>query len=1777
MPRSYKPGDEPVSGYRLVRFLGRGGFGEVWQATAPGGTEVAFKIIDLGEKTGSKEWRAIQRVKRIRHPNLVPILALWLRDEFGDLIAELPSDSKQPYDEQHPSELYLAMGLGDKSLLDRMKECRDQGLSGIPVSELINYIEDAARALDHLHSPKHDLGQGPVSIQHCDVKPQNILIVGDAAQVCDFGLARVLGENKSTANPAVTLAFAAPELLEEGKPGMNTDQYALAVTYYYLRTGMLPFSRNDTNTVMLEALEGRLDLSRLNAGEKAVIQQATARKPSSRFPTCVDMARELRRVIESGGVPRGSLVVEAGCEIVPGHKLVRCLGRGAYGEVWEALAPGRIPVALKIIRDLDRSGGRGKQEFKALEIIQRVSHSNLMELRAYWILDKHGDLIPDEIRGQPGSPSPHTLIIATKLADKNLGQLLDEYQAKGEPGIPPKELIAYLRQVAQALDYLNAPRHRLGDRLVSIQHRDVKPDNIMLAGETVKLTDFGLAKIVEFEDISAEINQDSVGFTFHYAAPEVLRGRVTKWSDQYALAITYYYLRTGTVPFERAGSAYELMMQQLEGRLDLSYLPDQERRVIQRATMVQPEKRFHTCTAFVDELAKAIPVDGIAPLPKTPPPRMPHGALAEGVPIDLPLDQPSVAAAARQAEAARARPPMAQPADEQPMESLRITPQRIPPVSSKPLFEPGESSESMERTLADDSKSRPPAAPPPKDKDKETHLPQRLLAQAHGEPAPGQSYKDQEQIEEAVETLMTETTPPEVKADAVRKRRETMTADELAQDLPELQKIEDLEQTLSKDAPEPSAEAAAPVSVKTKAPIRSREEEAKPASPAWEDGTLAPGAFATIPPTARIEDKLSSKSRLKEAEKPPEEAKPPPVEVESEETTTPSQLLRDWRKQVGTVPDRPPIAKWIVLGVILFGAGIGLAALLIRFMPDLVAWATKPAEPTTTSAATTLRPTASDVPKQPTKEETPTASTTTTVPLPTVEEKKPPPPRVLVLGKKDATDADFPRWLAQELDQQIVLVNRPDEFRQVFDGLKNVPVEWVTGKLQAFRAECLLEGTAVDLVAAAALADEAVRRGDAPAYAKYVRSRAYFAAKEPIKAAELLSEAVQHDVSLHGFRKGRAVAIFNAAAEKLACTVDVKKLALKTSAGPSDLVWLKQAKDFTQRTQETPSLDLRLHLALAEPGNVETLNHLLLESNRRELSKRPQGRQLVAGLLLRRAEQLRDQHPEQAFLDYVDLSKWLREDRYVNEIGPLDYARLIIEPGLAAVNRLSESQKKTHASGLAQLYAAKGRLIWNNPFENWPYSQPPYREAVAAFTQALAHDPSQGFARAEHHTYRGLSLTRLGLDKLSPEDWAMLETDANGAIKADPNYSGGWNLKGIVHYQQALNQYTVPLLASHAEEALSAYNQAIAQADTSGNSDEFLSIYYGNRSITGLLLGYYAPKTERRSIMERAVQDAEKATQLNRESEIAWGTYGNALEGLAWTPAGVGDSSFYPKALEAYRRQIQLRPAIADGYINLSRLLIKWIVDDQGDPRQLNEVETLLAEAQRLEPDHWETTYWLGRLRLWQKRKPDAMAAFQTAVRDPQKGTTNLLRLLLLMQNDHPKELLSLIDAALPQNAKERQPRHALLLLERSRLLYRQFKEDLPRAMQDADDALALADNATIKAWACEVGVAVRNELAMKANSDERKREYRAQIIDRLKQLLQHDPDLPVAWMAARNLAVLLEGDATQSGLADAKRRELLNEALSYIRLAIDKAPAEQRVPLQEIRNGLQQKLQARS
>src|SRR5262249_54313269 len=158
----------------------------------------------------------------------------------------------------------------------------------------------------------------------------------------------------------------------------------------------LPFKDLYQASIMYAVMQGRLDFSKLTLAEQTVIRKATDRDPEKRYASALELVKALRQAVEgSASKPSGSKshkvidILTAGLELVPGYRLVRPLGRGGYGTVWEATAPGGKSVALKVIRNLDAA--TGKQEFKALELIKGVDHNHLLELQAYWLLDKEGE------------------------------------------------------------------------------------------------------------------------------------------------------------------------------------------------------------------------------------------------------------------------------------------------------------------------------------------------------------------------------------------------------------------------------------------------------------------------------------------------------------------------------------------------------------------------------------------------------------------------------------------------------------------------------------------------------------------------------------------------------------------------------------------------------------------------------------------------------------------------------------------------------------------------------------------------------------------------------------------------------------------------------------------------------------------------------------------------------------------------------------------------------------------------------------------------------------------------------------------------------------------------------------------------------------------------------------------------------------------------------------------------------------------------------------------
>ncbi|MGL4419605.1 MAG: protein kinase domain-containing protein [Gemmataceae bacterium] len=219
----------------------------------------------------------------------------------------------------------------------------------------------------------------------------------------------------------------------------------------------------------------------------------------------------------------GPFIPEVGAEPIPGYKLLRIRGSGAFATVWEATDPSGKRIGMKFMSS--QNAHSTSRELRSLQAIHKLDHKHLLKTHQVWSL--------------AGS-----ILIAMDLAEASLLDLFLLYAEEFQSAVEPKKIGLHLYQAAEALDFLNQRRHVFDGRTVGYQHGDIKPNNILLIGDCAKLADYGLAT-----PMNGPTTPTPRQGTLEYAAPEVFQGVLTEFSDQFSLAVTYYLLRTGQFPF----------------------------------------------------------------------------------------------------------------------------------------------------------------------------------------------------------------------------------------------------------------------------------------------------------------------------------------------------------------------------------------------------------------------------------------------------------------------------------------------------------------------------------------------------------------------------------------------------------------------------------------------------------------------------------------------------------------------------------------------------------------------------------------------------------------------------------------------------------------------------------------------------------------------------------------------------------------------------------------------------------------------------------------------------------------------------------------------------------------------------------------------------------------------------------------------------------------------------------------------------------------------------
>ncbi len=181
-----------------------------------GGGPVAIKVLrpELAASLGATRFhREIEIATRLRHPNILPLLGSGQAGEF----------------------LYFSMPYVAGNSLQALLEQHGR----LPLPRVLAIAGDVAGALDYAHAQ---------NVVHRDIKPANVLLEGDKAMVCDFGVARAIvraTSDQSSSSGLVfgTAAYMSPEQATgRGEIDARSDIYALGCVVYEMLTGELAFS-----------------------------------------------------------------------------------------------------------------------------------------------------------------------------------------------------------------------------------------------------------------------------------------------------------------------------------------------------------------------------------------------------------------------------------------------------------------------------------------------------------------------------------------------------------------------------------------------------------------------------------------------------------------------------------------------------------------------------------------------------------------------------------------------------------------------------------------------------------------------------------------------------------------------------------------------------------------------------------------------------------------------------------------------------------------------------------------------------------------------------------------------------------------------------------------------------------------------------------------------------------------------------------------------------------------------------------------------------------------------------------------------------------------------------------------------------------------------------------------------------------------------------------------------------------------------------------------------
>ena len=289
---------ETIGPYQLLKILGSGGQGTVFLAERVGSelisTRLAIKLLPAFPEQGDHAERRFQDFRheawlltRMHHPHIVTVFEVTRLNGYPALVMEFVEGESL-----------------EAKISRRIQEQRPFG-----VSRALRLITQAAAALHYAHTLPGDDGT-PLQVVHRDVKPGNILMLGDGSvKLTDFGLARSESDIHRTTEQGIlkgTVKFMCPEQVASDPVGPTSDLYSLGIVLYEMVTLDNPYGigpHAGVTTWLLGIQRGEIQVQQhleKMAGWCEPLATLLSRMlkydPEQRFPSSLKLLEELYRI-----------------------------------------------------------------------------------------------------------------------------------------------------------------------------------------------------------------------------------------------------------------------------------------------------------------------------------------------------------------------------------------------------------------------------------------------------------------------------------------------------------------------------------------------------------------------------------------------------------------------------------------------------------------------------------------------------------------------------------------------------------------------------------------------------------------------------------------------------------------------------------------------------------------------------------------------------------------------------------------------------------------------------------------------------------------------------------------------------------------------------------------------------------------------------------------------------------------------------------------------------------------------------------------------------------------------------------------------------------------------------------------------------------------------------------------------------------------------------------------------------------------------------------------